>query len=168
MMRNVDGQVLVTMREMSQLEETLGTKGRSGQQFEAWEAVYGPVGADGYPKPLFNKLTGVIDHSVADYMRDHGYDLTYYLRQNWAKIGPQLVGKLHLFCGDMDNFYLNLAVYKLQDFLESTKDPSYGGSFAYGRPMKGHGWSPYTAAELVKAMYAEIQKNKPRQAASSK
>ena len=46
------------------------------QQFDAWEAVYGPVGEDGYPKPLWDKLTGKIDRNVANYMRDHGYDLT--------------------------------------------------------------------------------------------
>ena len=53
------------MRQMSQLEEVLGSHGRSGQQFEAWEAVYGPVGVDGYPKPLWDKTTGKIDQTVA-------------------------------------------------------------------------------------------------------
>ena len=75
-------------------------------------------------------------------MRDHGYDLRYYMENNWATIGPKLVGKLHIYCGDMDNFYLNLAVYKLEDFLNRTSNPPYGGSFEYGRPMKGHGWTP--------------------------
>ncbi|HTV53706.1 MAG TPA: alpha/beta hydrolase-fold protein, partial [Terriglobia bacterium] len=90
MMRESDGQVEMTMLEMSQLEAVLGSHGRSGQQFEAWEAVYGPVGPDGYPKPLWNKLTGQIDHTVANYMRSHGYDLTYYLKQNWSWLGPKL------------------------------------------------------------------------------
>ncbi len=79
MERTSEGQVDVTMRQMSQLEEVLGSHGRSGQQFEAWEAVYGPVGVDGYPKPLWDKATGKIDPAVATYMRDHGYDLRYYL-----------------------------------------------------------------------------------------
>ncbi|HEU5335148.1 MAG TPA: alpha/beta hydrolase-fold protein, partial [Terriglobales bacterium] len=133
--RTVEGQVTFTNREMSLMEEVLGTHGRSGQQLEAWEAVYGPVGEDGYPKPLWNKLSGEIDHGVADYMRDHGYDLRYYLEQNWPKIGPDLVGKIHIYVGDMDNYYLNLAVYKMEDFLKSTKDPYYGGPVVYGRPM---------------------------------
>jgi len=120
MMRTPEGQVRVTMRQMSQLEDALGGHGRSAQQFEAWEAVYGPVGADGYPKPLFDKKTGKVDREVALYMRDHGYDLTYYLQQNWARIGPQLKGKIHVFCGDMDNYYLNLAVYMLEEFLKTT------------------------------------------------
>src|SRR5689334_1836812 len=160
--RKVEGQVTFTEREMSLMEEVLGTHGRSGQQLEAWEAVYGPVDDDGYPKPLWNKLTGEIDREVADYMRDHGYDLRYYLQQNWAKVGPQLEGKIHLFVGDMDNYYLNLAVYQMEDFLKSTKNPYYGGSFAYGRPMKGHGWSPMDNAQLVRAMARHIVKHAPK------
>ena len=166
-MRGADGQPLVTVREFSRLEEVLGSHGRSCQQLEAWEAVYGPVGADGYPEPLWDKRTGQIDHNVALYMRDHGYDLRYYLAEHWKEVGPQLVGKVRLYVGDMDNFYLNLAVYLLQDFLESTKDPYYAGSFEYGRPMKGHGWMPMTFADLVRAMADQITKNAPPGAESN-
>jgi enterochelin esterase-like enzyme len=162
MERGADGQPKVTTRSMSQLEAVLGSHGRSGQQFEIWEAAYGPLGDDGYPKPLWDKLTGKIDHSVADYMRDHGFDLSYDIRTNWPTLGPQLVGKLHLYCGDMDNFYLDLAVYLLEDFLKDTKDPYYAGSFEYGRPMKGHGWQPMTKSELLRMMAEHITKNAPR------
>lgn len=162
MERGSDGQPKVTTRSMSQLEAVLGSHGRSGQQFEVWEAAYGPVGDDGYPKPLWDKLTGQIDHSVANYMRDHGYDLSYDLRTNWPTLGPKLVGKLHLYCGDMDNFYLNLGVYLLEDFLKDSKDPYYGGSFEYGRPMKGHGWQPITQSELLRMMEEHITKKAPR------
>jgi len=161
MERTAEGQVDVTMRQMSQLEDVLGSHGRSGQQFEAWEAVYGPVGFDGYPRPLWDKQSGRIDPQVALYMRDHGYDLRYYLEQNWPKIGPQLVGKLHIYCGDMDNFYLNLAVYRLEDFLRGVRNPAYGGSFEYGRPMKGHGWSPLNQAELITVMADYIRQHSP-------
>jgi len=161
MMRTIEGQVVQTMRQMSQLEDVLGSKGRSGQQFEAWEAVYGPVGEDGYPKPLWDKRTGKIDHDVAKYMRDHGYDLGYNIQSHWAEIGPKLVDKLHFYCGDMDNFYLNVSLYKLEDFLKTTKDPYYGGSFEWGRPMKGHGWSPLPIPDLIKVMAEHIQKKAP-------
>ena len=167
MMRSVEGQVEVTMRQMSQLEDVLGSHGRSGQQYEAWEAVYGPMGADGYPKPLWDKSTGKIDPTVALYMRDHGYDLRYYLEQNWPTIGPKLVGKLHIYCGDMDNFYLNLAVYRLEDFLRGTNNPAYGGSFEYGRPMKGHGWTPMNQAELLRTIANHITVNAPAGADNS-
>jgi hypothetical protein len=161
LMRTPEGQVEVTMAQMSQLEATLGSHGRSGQQLEIWEAAYGPVGEDGYPKPLWDKLTGKIDHSVADYMRDHGYDLTAYLKQNWPRIGPQLVDKIHVDVGDMDSFYLDLAVYDLQEFLKTTHDPHDEGSFQFGRPEKGHGWQSMTNEELIRAMAAHITKNAP-------
>jgi len=128
----------------------------------AWDAVYGPVGPDGYPEELWNKRTGTIDRSVADYMRDHGYDLRAYLARNWPAIGPDLVGKVHVYVGDMDTFYLNLAVYRLQDFFAQTASPHYVGTFEYGRPMKPHGWQPFTNAELVQMMAAHIRKYGPR------
>ncbi|MFQ5721716.1 MAG: alpha/beta hydrolase-fold protein [Candidatus Aminicenantales bacterium] len=162
LMRDVHGQVLVTMRQMSQLEAVLGSKGRSGQQLDIWQAVYGPVGDDGYPRPIWDKITGEIDHEVAQYFKEH-YDVRYYLEKNWPKIGHQLVGKLHVFCGDMDNFYLNEAVYELEKFLESTKNPYYAGSFQYGRPRKGHGWTPFkrNRGELERIMADYIAKNAP-------
>jgi putative esterase len=161
LMRTAEGQVETTMSELSRLEAVLGSHGRSAQQLEIWEAVYGPVGGDGYPKPLWDKLTGKIDRSVADYMRDHGYDLTAYLKQNWPRIGPQLVGNIHIDVGDMDSFYLNLAVYDLQDFLKTTHDPHYEGSFEYGRPEKGHGWQSMTEENLIRTMAEHITRNAP-------
>ncbi|HZS61256.1 MAG TPA: alpha/beta hydrolase-fold protein, partial [Gemmatimonadaceae bacterium] len=141
--RLVDGQVVVQLHEENQLNNTRGSRRRGGENFAIWEAVFGPTDKDGYPAPIWNDSTGVINRDVAMYWRDH-YDIRYYLDQNWSKVGPDLVGKLHIFCGDEDNYYLNLAVYLLQDFLEHTKAPAYGGSFAYGRPLKPHGWQPTT------------------------
>ena len=89
-------------------------------------------------------------------MHDHGYDLGYYLKSNWPRLGPQLEGKMHLYLGDMDNCYLNLAAYLLEDFLKTTNS---GATFEYGRPQQGHGWQPMSHAELVKMMAAQIQKN---------
>jgi hypothetical protein len=155
------GQVNTTIRQLSRMEDVLGSHGRSEYQFEAWEAVYGPVGDDGYPKPLWDKETGKIDHDVATYMREHGYDLLEYTKRNWTTLGPKIVGKLHFSCGDMDHFYLNLAVYNYQQFLESTTNPHYTGDFIFGRPMKGHNYHPFHWAEFVRHMAAEVIKNAP-------
>jgi len=159
--RNADGQVTLTMREMNHLEAVLGSNVRSGQQIAAWDAAYGPVGKDGYPRPIWDRLTGKIDREVAFYMRDNGYDLRYNLEKNWPQIGRDLVGKIHVYCGDMDNYYLNLAVYHLEDFLKSADNPKSGAVFEYGRPMKPHGWQPFTNAELVHMMAARINKTSP-------
>ncbi|HEX9107790.1 MAG TPA: alpha/beta hydrolase-fold protein [Longimicrobiales bacterium] len=148
--RTTEGQCLISTRQLSRFEAVLGSHGRSGYQLEAWEAVYGPVGADGYPVPLWDKLSGRIDHEVARYMRDHGYDLLAYTRQNWPALGPKLVGKLHFSAGDMDDYWLNLGVYRFQDFLKSTTSPHYEGEFVYGRPMKGHAWHAQTWADFIR------------------
>ncbi|HEV2752186.1 MAG TPA: hypothetical protein VGV12_16805 [Gemmatimonadales bacterium] len=159
--RTVEGQVLLTTRQLSRFEAVLGTHGRSGYQLEAWEAVFGPVGPDGYPVPLWDKVTGTIDHTVAAYMRDHGYDLRYYAQQNWATLGPKLAGKLHFFAGDMDNYYLNLGVYDFQNFVDSTANPHSDADFTYGRPLKGHGWHSFTWAEMVEKMAAAVARDAP-------
>jgi Putative esterase len=161
MQRSSDGQPRITNRQLTDFESVLGTKLRSAGQFAIWQATYGPVDDDGYPKPLWNATTGEIDPSVANYMRDHGYDLRSYLESNWKTIGPILAGKIHVFCGDMDNYYLNLGVYLLQDFLVNAENPAYGGSFQFGRPMKGHGWQPTTNFELIKNIAEQISRNTP-------
>ena len=125
------GHVSATLEEMNHRELVLGTKGRSGQQWDIWQAVYSPVGDDGYPRPIWDKLTGVVDPTVAAYWREN-YDLSYILRRDWATLGEKLRGKLFIYVGDMDNYYLNNAVYLVEDFLEDTTDPPYEGEVDYG------------------------------------
>jgi len=160
--RTPEGQVTLTMREMSRLEAVLGSHGRSGQQLAAWEAAYGPAGSDGYPRPLWDPWTGKIDKEVVAYMRDNGYDLRTNLEKNWPRIGRDLAGKIRVYVGDMDNYYLNLAVYLLEDFLENAVNPRAEAVFEYGRPTKGHGWQPMTNAEMVRAMARHIESTAPK------
>jgi hypothetical protein len=138
--RNYLGHVDAMVWEQNRLEEVLGTRTRSGQQFDIWEAVYSPVGPDGYPARIFDKRTGVIDRKVAEYWREH-YDLSYILRRDWDKgLGKRLEGKLNLYVGDMDNYYLNNAVYLTEAFLETTKNPYYDGEVDYGDRAE-HCWN---------------------------
>jgi hypothetical protein len=137
--RNYLGELAATAEDENHMELALGTKSRSGGQFDIWEAVYSPVGADGYPKPIWNKLTGEIDPSVAAYWREH-YDLGYILKRDWAKLGAKLEGKLHIYVGEADNYFLNNAVYLVDDFLKTTKDPHYNGEVDY-EPRAEHCWN---------------------------
>lgn len=136
--RNYLGEVDMSQMDFNHMELALGTKGRSGDQFDIWEAVYSPVGEDGYPRRLWDKLTGEIDPQVAEQWKK--YDLGYVLRTQWAELGPRLEGKIHIYCGDMDNYYLNNAVYLVEEFLESTTDPYYGGEVDYGDRAE-HCWN---------------------------
>jgi hypothetical protein len=137
--RDYLGHVSATVESMNQLELALGSRSRSGQQFDIWEAVYSPVGPDGYPRRIWNKETGAIDREVAAYWKEN-YDLRHILARDWAKLGPKLQGKLHIYCGDMDNFYLNNAVYLMEDFLKGTTNPHYGGEVTYGDRAE-HCWN---------------------------
>ncbi len=137
--RDYLGFVDASVLDMNHKELALGTKSRSGQQFDIWEAVYSPVGDDGYPRRIWDKETGVIDKEVADYWKEN-YDLAYIMKRDWATLGPKLKGKVKIYCGDMDNYYLNNAVYLTEEFLESTTDPYYDGEVDYGDRAE-HCWN---------------------------
>jgi hypothetical protein len=138
-MRDYLGHISTMLEDANRLELVLGTKSRSGQQWDIWEAVYSPVGPDGYPMRIWDKTTGLIDPEVARYWRDH-YDLRYILERDWPRIGKQLEGKINIYVGDMDSYYLNNAVYLMEEFLKSTKDPYYGGEVKYGDRAE-HCWN---------------------------
>ena len=137
--RDYLGQVHASQYDYNRLEQVLGDRGRSGQQYDIWEATYSAMGDDGYPVRLWNKETGEIDHEVAEYWREN-YDLTHILKRDWATLGPKLEGKLYIYVGDMDNYYLNNAVYLAEEFLESTEAPYYGGEVEYGDRAE-HCWN---------------------------
>ena len=134
------GHVSVTLEEANRLELVLGTNSRSGQQWDIWEATFSPQGPDGYPAPIWDKKTGVIDKTVAAYWKEN-YDLSWILRRDWdGGLGEKLKGKLFVYVGDMDNYYLNNAVYLVEEFLEATTNPPYGGEVDYGDRAE-HCWN---------------------------
>ena len=137
--RDYLGHVQTTVREYNHLELVLGDRSRSGQQWDIWEATYSPQGPDGYPVRLWDKMSGEINPEVADYWREN-YDLRYILERDWDKLGENLRGKINIYCGDMDNYYLNNAVYLMEDFLENTTDPYYDGEVLYGDRAE-HCWN---------------------------
>ncbi|HHL52099.1 MAG TPA: hypothetical protein ENJ39_01880 [Flammeovirgaceae bacterium] len=137
--RDYLGHVKTTLAAMNHRELALGTRSRSGQQWDIWEAVYSPQGPDGYPQRIWDKKTGKINHEVAKYWQEN-YDLRYILERDWDKLGPDLAGKIHIYCGDMDTYYLNNAVYLMEEFLESTTDPYYAGEVDYGDRAE-HCWN---------------------------
>jgi hypothetical protein len=137
--RNYLGEVFSNVADDNHAEAALGDHGRSGGQYDIWQAVFGPEGADGYPQPIWDKLTGDIDHQVADYWRDH-FDLTHIVQRDWSTLGPKLAGKIHIYVGSADTYYLNDAVYYAQDTLEALKNPAYGGLIDYGDRAE-HCWN---------------------------
>jgi hypothetical protein len=142
-MRNYLGQTLASFRDNARFEAALGDHGRSGEQFDVWQAVYGPQGQDGYPATIFDKETGEIDHKVAEYWKEH-YDLNAILQRDWGTLGPKLQGKLHIYVGSADTYFLNNAVYLMEDFLKTTGSKPgsvpYEGVVKYGDRAE-HCWN---------------------------
>jgi hypothetical protein len=137
-MRNYLGQISATVEDTNYLELALGTKTRSGGQWDIWEAVFSPAGPDGYPMRLWDKTTGEIDHTVAEAWKK--YDLRYQLETNWPTLGPKVRGKLHIYVGEADTYYLNNAVYLMEDFLKKAANPPADAEVAYGARAE-HCWN---------------------------
>jgi len=158
--REVNGQVRQTSEQRNHFELVHGTKGRSGEQLDIWSAVYGPLGADGYFQPLFNKRTGEIDPTVAQSWRNN-YDLLEYMKRNWPAVGPKLVDKIHVYTGTADTYFLNNSTRELQEWMKTTANPHYEGYFLYG-DGKPHCWSgPVNQGERLKEMAQHILAHKP-------
>jgi hypothetical protein len=138
-MRDYLGHVSATLQEINHRELALGTRSRSGDQFDIWEAVFSPMDKDGYPKRIYDKYTGAIDTAVAAYWRDN-FDLTHIIRRDWPKIGNKLKGKIHIYVGDMDSYYLNNAVYTAEDMLKKLSNPDCGCQVDYGDRAE-HCWN---------------------------
>jgi len=156
-MRTATGELEAVMEPAVRREEVMGTHGRSTEQFGIWQAVFSPVGLDGYPKPIWNPSTGEIDSTVAAYWKEH-YDLRYILQRDIATLGPKLVGKLHFAVGDMDTWYLNNAVHLMQDFVDSPKNPFRVADFEYspGKPHCYMGGGDISNLESIGTVYQRI------------
>lgn len=94
-------------KEFVAMESALGP----GGQIQSFEAVFSPRGGDGLPAPLFDRATGNVDPATAKAWEP--YDISLTLRRNWKALSPKLVGKLHVYGGSADNFFLDGAVEKL-------------------------------------------------------
>jgi hypothetical protein len=132
--RKPDGTIIATAGGEFGFEYVLGTHGRSTEQWNIWQAVFSPAGADGYPAQIIDPVTGDIDKKVLEYWHDH-YDLTAILKRDWPTLGPKLEGKLHLAVGDGDTYFLNNAVHLLQKELDATRNPHSDATFQYGPGM---------------------------------
>jgi len=150
-----DGRTIYTMRDECQLENALGlgdSWALSGGQWGSWNAVYGPRGADGRPAPLWDPRTGAIDRSALAHWKR--YDLRRVLEANWDELGPKLSGKLRIWVGEADNFFLEDAAHRLEAFLE-TADPPADATIVYGEG-EGHCWSGISEAEMLEQMAAAV------------
>jgi S-formylglutathione hydrolase FrmB len=105
------GSPIAFFQPFSEMESVLG----HGGQLQSFEAVFSPRGADGRPQPLYDRRSGAVDRAVA--LEWGRYDLRQKLARHWGVLGPKLAGKLHVYVGDQDTFYLEGAVRLLKQSL---------------------------------------------------
>ncbi|MBT8079884.1 MAG: enterochelin esterase-like enzyme [Gammaproteobacteria bacterium] len=153
--RETDGLVNYTVADEHAYEQTVATKDRSGGQWAIWQALYSPVGSDGYPVPLWDPHSGEIDRDVAVHWRDN-WDLSFILQRDWATLGPKLSGKLHFAVGMRDNYYLEQSVYLTEERLAALDDPPANATFQYGIGGR-HSWIGHSPVDPQRQMtYAEF------------
>ena len=156
--RKPDGNVVAMMKDENWYELAVGDRSRSGGQWDIWEATFGPVGADGYPAPIWDKRTGVIDHTVAAYWKQR-YDLRHILETNWETLGPKVASKINVYVGDADSYYLNMGVHLLDEMLKKQTSPKFSGEVVF-QPMAPHCWGP-PMNELMGKMTTHMEKHAP-------
>jgi hypothetical protein len=159
--RKRNGDVRYTVRHECGIERVLGLGDRwelSGKDWCAWNAVFGPRGRDGHPRPLWNGATGQIDRDVIEHWKK--YDLRLVLQTNWKKLEPKLRGKIHVWVGESDEFFLNNAVHHLDAFLREAK-PRFDGKItvAIGR---GHEQG-ISDEQMMKEMADAVERGKAEQ-----
>jgi S-formylglutathione hydrolase FrmB len=108
----VGGKAMLFYKPFSDMEGVMG----HGGQLTSFEAVFCPRGTDGKPKPLWDRKTGAVDPEVARSWER--YDIRLVLERNWKALGPRLAGKLHVFMGAEDTFYLEGATALLKESLK--------------------------------------------------
>jgi hypothetical protein len=158
--RDVNGDTVYHVRHECQVERVLGRGNRwelSGKDWGAWNATYGPRGADGRPVPLWDGASGVLNRGGVEHWRK--YDLRHVLETNWATLGPKLAGKLHVFAGEADDYFLNNAVHRLDAFLRKAQPPA-GAQIIFG-PRGTHGFTPLTTRQVLEAMHTAVTPGQP-------
>ncbi|MBC8289485.1 MAG: hypothetical protein H8E37_04120 [Planctomycetes bacterium] len=107
----VRGQVLLWYKGFDSMEWTLGP----GGQLHSFEAVFSQRGENGKPKLAWDRKTGVVNTKTTENWKK--YDINLILKENWKALGPKLNGKLHVYMGDVDTFYLEGATILLKKTL---------------------------------------------------
>jgi hypothetical protein len=163
--REINGDTQFTMRHETQLENVLGLGNsfiHSGGQWGAWNATFSPRGPDGQPRAIWDARTGQIDAEVANAWKR--YDLRLRLAADWPRVGPLLRGKIRIWMGDADTYFLDSATRLFDEFLQAAEPPADARiEFA---PRQPHGWMPRSWTELLREMQSAVNGQAPRPSAS--
>jgi hypothetical protein len=154
--RTANGDVLYTMRHEVLREIVLGRGDKwalSGKDWGAWNAAFGPRGRDGLPVPVWDGKTGKIDRKVVEHWQK--YDLRLHLSRNAAVLAPKLRGKLRIWVGEVDDYFLNNAVELLDAYLQKAK-PAFDAKITFTRRGR-HDKSGQSEKEMMEEMAAAAE-----------
>lgn len=158
--RAADGDTEFTMRHETQLENVLGAGNSfrfSGGQWGSWNATYSPRLPSGSPAVIWDPRTGAINPTVATAWQS--FDLRRHLEANWNRVGPALKGKIRIWMGDADTYFLDGGTRLFEEFLKKTDPPADARlEFAAG---KRHGWEPRSWVERLREMQTAVEANTP-------
>jgi hypothetical protein len=157
--RAKDGEVIFNIKREIMMENQMARNNSfaySGGQWGGWNAVFGPKLQDGSPSTIWDPLTGEIDQSIAAQWTK--YDLRLYTEENWQTLGPKLQGKLHIWMGDMDNFYLNNAMHLYQEMLGTQTEPVSNAKFTWAR---GTEHCDYEQVPMLEKIMVQMQQRLP-------
>jgi hypothetical protein len=135
-----DELVMMTVRQECLMEHAMSPQGASGEQWDAWEAMFSPRNAaSGLPRPLFDALTGAIDRDVA--MAWQPFDITRIVASDWERFGPIVAGRIRLAVGAKDSFYLHRAVEKFSAMIvqKQAEKRFDGAGYIFIHPTATHG-----------------------------
>jgi S-formylglutathione hydrolase FrmB len=135
----------------SAMEEVMG----HGGQLQSFEAVFGDRGPDGRPRRLWDRKTGTIDAEVARSWER--YDIRLVLERNWKQLAPKLRGKIHVYMGGADTFYLEGATQLLKESLARLGSDAVVEIF----PGKNHGtlMTAELRQRIAREMAEQFRKN---------
>lgn len=149
----VNGRVMLTYPGFCKMDDALG----EGGQLRSFEAVFSPLGDDGKPKQCWDRESGKPDPEVVEYWKR--YDISRILNENWSQLEPKLAGKIHVYMGDVDTFYLEGATRLLGERMKELGSDANIEMF----PGKDHMnlLSPDLRARIDREMTAKFLENHP-------
>lgn len=110
--------VAMSVREEIQMEHALHPQGGSGQQWDAWMAMFSPKDpATGFPKRLIDAKTGTVDREAFEHWKS--FDITRLVAEDWSRYGPIITERVRLACGELDDYYLHRAVKRFRDMVRA-------------------------------------------------
>jgi hypothetical protein len=147
--RTDSDEVAMTIKQETDMEWAMDPTGGSGQQWDTWESMFSPLDPTTQrPLPLFDQSTGKIDHEVVENWSN--YDITRLVEKQWPALGPVVLNRVHLICGGADSFYLERAVERFSEMVQSKAPESDGTGYIVMLQGADHGQAAGLSARRIR------------------